>query len=59
MAERIVSPNLMDIVEAIERILASLNGLPLEGFESSWESAGWSSAASKSFQKPAAAYPTT
>jgi uncharacterized protein with HEPN domain len=37
MVQRIVSPNLMDIVEAIERIRASLNGLSLEGFENSWE----------------------
>jgi hypothetical protein len=34
MAERIVSPNLIDIVEAIDRIRASLTGLSLEDFES-------------------------
>jgi uncharacterized protein with HEPN domain len=37
MAERIVSPNLMDIVEAIDRIRVSLTGLSLEDFENSWE----------------------
>jgi uncharacterized protein with HEPN domain len=37
MAERIVSPNLIDIVEAIDRIRASLTGLSLEDFENSWE----------------------
>jgi uncharacterized protein with HEPN domain len=37
MAERIVSPNLMDIVEAVERIRTSLSGLSLEDFETSWE----------------------
>ena len=37
MAERIVSPNLIDTVEAIDRIRASLTGLSLEDFENSWE----------------------
>jgi uncharacterized protein with HEPN domain len=37
MAERIVSPNLIDIVEAIDRIRASLTALSLEDFENSWE----------------------
>jgi uncharacterized protein with HEPN domain len=37
MAKRIVSPNLIDIVEAIDRIRASLTGLSLEDFENSWE----------------------
>jgi uncharacterized protein with HEPN domain len=37
MADRIVSPNLMDIVEAIDRIRASLSGVSLENFEKSWE----------------------
>jgi uncharacterized protein with HEPN domain len=37
MAERIVSPNLIDIVEAIDRTRASLTGLSLEDFENSWE----------------------
>jgi uncharacterized protein with HEPN domain len=37
MAERIVSPNLMDIVEAIDRIRAILSGISLEDFEKSWE----------------------
>ena len=37
MAERIVSPNLIDIVEAIDRIRASLTGLSLEDFENGWE----------------------
>jgi uncharacterized protein with HEPN domain len=37
MAKRLVSPKLMDIVEAIDRIGASLRGLSLEDFEKSWE----------------------
>jgi uncharacterized protein with HEPN domain len=37
MAERIISPNLIDLVEAIDRIRASLTGLSLEDFENSWE----------------------
>jgi uncharacterized protein with HEPN domain len=37
MAKRILSPNLIDIVEAIDRIRASLTGLSLEDFENSWE----------------------
>jgi hypothetical protein len=35
MAERIVSPILMDIVEAIDRIRVTLSGLSLENFEKS------------------------
>ena len=37
MAERIVSPRLMDIVQAIDHIRESLMGLSLEDFENSWE----------------------
>ena len=37
MPERMVSPRLMDIVEAIEHIRESLRGLSLEDFEKSWE----------------------
>jgi uncharacterized protein with HEPN domain len=37
MAKRIVSPRLMDIVEAIDRIRASLRSLSLEDFEKNWE----------------------
>lgn len=37
MAERIVSPRLMDIIEAIDHIRESLRGLSLEDFEKSWQ----------------------
>jgi len=37
MIERIVSPRLADIVEAIERIQRVLDGVPLEAFEHDWE----------------------
>ncbi|MBV9287207.1 MAG: DUF86 domain-containing protein [Hyphomicrobiales bacterium] len=37
MAERIVSPRLMDIVQAIDHIRESLLGLSLQDFENSWE----------------------
>lgn len=37
MAQRIVSPNLGDIVEAIDRIRSSLTGISLEDFENNWE----------------------
>ncbi len=36
MTERIVSPRLTDIVEAIEHIRSVLNGVPLEAFEDDW-----------------------
>jgi uncharacterized protein with HEPN domain len=37
MIERIISPRLSDIVEAIERIRRVLNGVPLDAFEQDWE----------------------
>jgi uncharacterized protein with HEPN domain len=37
MARRIVSPRLMDIVEAIDHIGAAVTGVSLDGFENSWE----------------------
>jgi uncharacterized protein with HEPN domain len=37
MIERIISPRLADIVEAIERIRHVLDGVPLETFEQDWE----------------------
>ena len=37
MIERIISPRLADIVEAIERIRHGLDGVPLEMFEQDWE----------------------
>ena len=37
MAERLVSPRLIDIVEAIERIRVVLSTITLEAFEDSWE----------------------
>jgi uncharacterized protein with HEPN domain len=37
MVERIISPRLADIVEAIERIGRVLDGIPLEAFEQDWE----------------------
>jgi uncharacterized protein with HEPN domain len=37
MIERIGSPRLSDIVEAIERIRRVLDGVPLEAFEQDWE----------------------
>jgi hypothetical protein len=37
MTERIVTPRLADIIEAIERIRRVLDGLTLESFEQNWE----------------------
>jgi uncharacterized protein with HEPN domain len=37
MIERVISPRLADIVEAIERIHRVLDGVPLEAFEQNWE----------------------
>jgi uncharacterized protein with HEPN domain len=37
MIERVVSPRLADIVEAIGRIHRVLDGVPLEAFEQDWE----------------------
>jgi uncharacterized protein with HEPN domain len=37
MIERIVTPRLADIIEAIERIRRVLDGVTLEAFEQSWE----------------------
>jgi uncharacterized protein with HEPN domain len=37
MIERLLSPRLADIVEAIERIRFILNGVSLEAFEQDWE----------------------
>src|ERR1022692_1868183 len=37
MIERIISPRLTDIIEAIERIHRVLDGVPLEAFEQDWE----------------------
>jgi uncharacterized protein with HEPN domain len=37
MVERIISPRLADIVEAIERISRVLDGIPLDAFERDWE----------------------
>jgi uncharacterized protein with HEPN domain len=37
MIERIISPRLADIVEAIERIHHVLDGVPIETFEQDWE----------------------
>ena len=37
MIERIVTPRLADIIEAIERIRRVLDGVSLEAFEQSWE----------------------
>jgi uncharacterized protein with HEPN domain len=37
MIERIISPRLTDIIEAIERIHLVLDGVPLEAFERNWE----------------------
>ena len=37
MAERITSPRLMDIVEAINHIRTIVTGVSPEGFENSWE----------------------
>jgi len=37
MSERIVSPRLSDIIEAIERIHSILDGVSLESFEEDWE----------------------
>lgn len=37
MIERIVSPRLADIIEAIERIRRVLDGVSLEAFEQDWE----------------------
>jgi hypothetical protein len=51
MIERVISPRLADIVEAIERIHRVLDGVPLEAFEQNWEKR--SSAELKSFPNPA------
>jgi uncharacterized protein with HEPN domain len=37
MTERIVTPRLADIIEAIERIRRVLDGVSLEDFEQNWE----------------------
>jgi uncharacterized protein with HEPN domain len=37
MIERVISPRLADIVEAIGRIHRVLDGVPLEAFEQDWE----------------------
>jgi uncharacterized protein with HEPN domain len=37
MIERIVTPRLADIIEAIERIRCVLDGVTFEAFEQSWE----------------------
>ena len=37
MIERIVTPRLADIIEAIERIRHVLDGVTLEAFEQNWE----------------------
>jgi uncharacterized protein with HEPN domain len=37
MVERIISPRLADIIEAVERIGRVLDGVPLDSFEQDWE----------------------
>jgi len=37
MSERIISPRLLDMIEAIERIHRVLEGISLEAFELDWE----------------------
>ncbi len=37
MTERILSPRLTDIVEAIEHIRSVMSGVPLEAFEADWQ----------------------
>ena len=37
MAERLLSLRLEDIIEAIERLRATLNGVAIEAFELDWE----------------------
>ena len=37
MIERIVTPRLADIIEAIERIRRVMDGVTLEAFEQNWE----------------------
>ncbi len=37
MIERIISPRLEDMIEAIERVRRVLHGVPLEAFEQDWE----------------------
>jgi hypothetical protein len=37
MTERVVSPRLTDIVEAIEHIRAALDGVSLEALEGDWQ----------------------
>ena len=37
MTERIATPRLADIIEAIERIRCVLDGVSLEAFEQNWE----------------------
>ena len=37
MAERLLSLRLEDIIEAIERLCATLNGVAIEAFELDWE----------------------
>jgi uncharacterized protein with HEPN domain len=39
MVERIISPRLADMIEAIERVRRVLDGVPLEAFEQNWEKA--------------------
>jgi hypothetical protein len=51
MTERIVSPRLADIIEAIERIRRILDGVLLKHSNRIGKSAGWLSADLKSFPK--------
>ena len=57
MADRLVSPNLMDIVEAVDRIRASVIGLSLEDFEKSWEKRWLVERGVEVISEPAAAFP--
>jgi uncharacterized protein with HEPN domain len=37
MTEHVISPHLLDIIEAIERVRGVLGNLPLDAFEADWQ----------------------
>jgi hypothetical protein len=59
MVERILSPRLADIVEAIERVRLILTGVSLEAFELDWEKRWWSNAELRFFPRRAVIFRPT
>ena len=59
MVERIISPRLADIIEAIERIGRVLDDVSLDFLNRTGKSVGWLSAELRSFPKQVAIFQTT